>query len=99
MSVAAPPSRALERDRVAMPAGVETRPERDSLPDSELGGDSMLVISTVGVLAVTTVVAFIAAGPEWMAGLGIATALVGVTALMLTFVRLVGESDEDGPGR
>jgi hypothetical protein len=99
MSVAAPPSRALERDRVAAPAGVETRPERDSLPASEVGGDSMLVISTVGVLAVTTVVAFIAAGPEWMAGLGIATSLLGVTALMLAIARLIRDDDEDGPGR
>jgi hypothetical protein len=102
MSVAAPPIRAQEREGlVTGPVGVETQlePERplepDTLPESELGGFSMLLISAAGALAVTTVVAFIAEGAEWMAALGIATALLGVIALMLVFVRLVRPDDDD----
>lgn len=65
-------------------------------PDGDLARGSMLYISALGALAVTVVVAFItAAGAEWMAVFGIAVAILAVTALMLMFLSMVREDDDE----
>lgn len=63
--------------------------------DSDLDREAILLMSMVGVLVATAVVALIAGGPEWLALPAVAFSVLSATALMRMVGRLMGPPDDE----